>query len=54
MNPWTYFRQKRAAKTRKQTAIKMLMQSGTIRAADRTVRYAMTPKEFKKMMEREI
>jgi len=51
MNPFTYLRLKREAKKRKQTAILMLMHSGTIRAAARTVRYAMTPKEFKKMMQ---
>jgi hypothetical protein len=38
---------------RKQTAIVMLMHSGIIRSAERTVRYAMTPKEFKKMMQTE-
>lgn len=51
MTPWTYLRRKRDARKRKRTAIRLLMQSGTIRSADRTVRYAMTPKEFKKMME---
>lgn len=53
MNPFTYLRQKRHAKKRKQTAILMLMQAGTIRSADQSVRYAMTPKEFKKMMKTE-
>ena len=50
MNPFTYLKHKREARKRKQTAILMLMHSGVIRYADRTVRYAMTPKEFKKMM----
>jgi hypothetical protein len=53
MNPITYLKLKREAKKRKQTAIVMLMHSGIIRSAERTVRYAMTPKEFKKMMQTE-
>lgn len=53
MNPFTYLKLKREARKRKQTAILMLMQAGTIRSADRSVRYAMTPKEFKKMMKTE-
>jgi len=51
MNPFTYLKLKRQARKRKQTAIALLMKAGTIRSADQTVRYAMTPKDFKKMME---
>jgi hypothetical protein len=53
MNPLTYLKQKREARKRKRTAIKMLIHSGMIRSANHTVRYAMTPKEFKKMMQTE-
>jgi len=51
MNPFTYLRQKREARRRKRTALHMLMQSGVVRPVSVTVRYEMTPKEFKKMME---
>lgn len=53
MNPFTYIKLKRQARKRKQTAIVMLMQAGTIRSADQTVRYAMSEKEFKKLMRTE-
>jgi hypothetical protein len=53
LNPFTYFRLKREAKRRKKAAIILLMRAGTIRSADQTVRYEMTPKEFKKLMQGE-
>ena len=51
MNPFTYFKLKREARKRTKKALTMLMYSGAIRPADSAVCYAMTPKEFKKLME---
>lgn len=50
MNPLTYLMQRYQARARKQQALRMLMFSGAIRRADRGIRYAMTPKELKKLL----
>jgi len=53
VNFFVYFRTKREARRRKKASIILLMRAGTIRSADQTVRYEMTPKEFKKLMQGE-
>ncbi len=53
MNPFTYLRAKRAARRRKKASIILLMRAGTIRSAYQTVRYQMTPAEFKQLMRSE-
>ena len=50
VNLFTYLSLKRQAKRRTRLAIRMLMHSGAIRRADRGIRYAMTPKELKKLL----
>ena len=53
MNPFTYIKQKRSEKKRRQTAILLLHKSSVLRSAQENIRYAMTPRELKQMLEKE-
>lgn len=53
MNPFTYYKQKREEKQRRRTAILMLHKSSVLRSAQEQIRYAMTPRELKQMLEKE-
>jgi hypothetical protein len=53
MNPFTYYKQKREEKRRRQTAILMLHKSSVLRSGQESIRYAMSPRELKQMLEKE-
>jgi len=53
MNPFTYLRHKREEKRRRKIAVIMLHKSSVLRSAQEYIRYTMTPRELKQMLEKE-
>jgi hypothetical protein len=51
MNLFTYFTQKREAKKRRQVVIALLHQSSVLRSAQENIRYTLSPREMRKLLE---
>jgi hypothetical protein len=51
MNLFTYFKQKREAKKRRQVVIALLHQSSVLRSAQENIRYTLSPREMRKLLE---
>ena len=49
MGPLQYIKQRRLQRKRRQDAIRLLAKSGVLRSANHQIRYAMTPKELKRL-----